>query len=166
VCEDGRSLGFQEYFVRERTEPAVARVTFEGAARAVPAPGVVAAIDAADRVILCPSNPLLSIAPILALPGLREALRAHPAVYAVTPIIAGSALKGPADRLLERICGESSAAAVARLYADFCDTFVFDSSDETQGEEVAAAGVGAAALDTLMRDADASTRLAAELVAL
>jgi LPPG:FO 2-phospho-L-lactate transferase len=165
-CTDGRTLGFQEYFVRERTAPEVASVSFDGAGAARPAPGILDAIRGADRVVLCPSNPVLSIAPILALAGVRDALRAHPTVVAVTPIIAGAALKGPADRLLEGLCGESSAAAVARLYADFCDIFVVDASDGDQDRAVRAAGVAAAALDTLMRDADASSRLASEVVTL
>ncbi|HEX2234788.1 MAG TPA: 2-phospho-L-lactate transferase [Actinomycetota bacterium] len=165
-CADGRVLGFQDYFVKEATEPEVVAVAFDGAARAAPAPDALDAIARAGRIVLCPSNPVLSIGPILELPGIRDALRAHPDVVAVTPIVAGRALKGPADRLLRALHGDSSAAAVARLYADFCDTFVVDVEDSAQERAVTAAGPRAAALNTIMGDRDASARLAAQLVAL
>jgi LPPG:FO 2-phospho-L-lactate transferase len=165
-CADGRVLGFQEYFVQERTEPEVVAVRFDGAAGAAPAPGVLDAIAGADRVLLCPSNPVLSIGPVLELPGIRDALRSHPDVVAVTPIVAGRALKGPADRLLRALYGDSSAATVARLYADFCDTFVVDAEDAAQERAVAEAGPRATRLDTIMGDRAASARLAAQLVAL
>jgi LPPG:FO 2-phospho-L-lactate transferase len=163
-CSDGRVLGFQEYFVRERTEPDVAAVRFDGAERARPAPGVLDAIRRADRVVVCPSNPVLSIAPILAVPGVRDALRGRSGVVAVTPIVAGRALKGPADRLLLGMFGESSATGVARLYRDFCDTFVLDAADDADRRVIEALGLDAAALDTIMGDEAASARLAAEVV--
>ncbi|MFN2490084.1 MAG: 2-phospho-L-lactate transferase [Actinomycetota bacterium] len=165
-CADGRTLSFQEYFVRERTRPEVASVRYDGCADSKPAPGVLEAIDAADAVVVCPSNPVLSVAPILGLAGVRDALAAHPSVIAVTPIVAGAALKGPADRLLVSLGGSASAAGVARLYADFCDVFVVDASDPGELETISALGMRAEAADTIMSDQDASERLARFLLAL
>ena len=163
---DGGTLEFQEYFVRDRTEPEIVAVTYRGAADAHPAPGVLEALRDSERVVVCPSNPILSIGPILALPGVRELLRAHPCVVAVSPIVAGSALKGPADRLLRSLGHEASAAAVARLYRDFCDVFVVDRADAELAEEVAAAGPRVAVLDTVMGDAAVSERLARAIMSL
>ena len=163
---DGRTLDFQEYFVKERHQPDVAEVRFAGIADAKPAPGVIDAIADADRVILCPSNPVVSIGPILALSGVREALKDHPSVAAVSPIVQGAALKGPADRLLPVVEAEVSASGVAGLYADFCDMFVVDASDEPEIAFVEQQGVPAVALDTIMSDHDASERLARDLLSL
>ena len=164
VCEDGRTLEFQEYFVKERQEPSVAQVRFAGIADAKPAPGVIEAIRDADRVVLCPSNPVVSLAPILALNGVRETLREHPNVIAVSAIVAGKAVKGPADKLLPTAGAEVSAAGVARLYADFCNTFVVDSQDEEDLALIETEGMHAIPLDTIMVDIDASSRLARELL--
>ncbi|MGH2748092.1 MAG: 2-phospho-L-lactate transferase [Actinomycetota bacterium] len=164
VTDDGRTLEFQEYFVRERTEPEVVEVRFAGIADAKPSPGVIEAIDEADRVVVCPSNPIVSIGPIVSLPGVRDALRSHPLVIAITPIVRGAALKGPADRLLRSLGYEPSASAVARLYADFADVYVVDSSDEPEVEPVEGLGISVAMLDTVMADHDASERLARALL--
>ena len=164
VTDDGRVLGFQEYFVRERTKPVVAQVRYEGIEGAKPGPDVVAAIEDADVVVVCPSNPILSVAPVVDLPGVRDALRAHPRVVAVSPIVGGSALKGPADRLLESLGIGSSARAVAGLYRDFCDLFVLDRKDAVDMAVVEELGLGAIALDTIMKDHDGSARLAHELL--
>ncbi|MFP5353327.1 MAG: 2-phospho-L-lactate transferase [Actinomycetota bacterium] len=165
VSDDGRTLEFQEYFVKERQAPAVREVRFAGIADAKPGPAVVDAIRDAERVILCPSNPVVSLAPILALSGVRDALREHPDVVAVSPIIGGRALKGPADRMLPAVGAEVSASGVAKLYADLCDVFVVDSSDF---EEIGLIQppVRAVAFDTVMHDREASTRLAQSLLSL
>jgi LPPG:FO 2-phospho-L-lactate transferase len=163
---DGRTLAFQEYFVREATRPEVSALRYEGADRALPAPGVLESLATADLVVVCPSNPYLSIAPILALRGLREVLRAHPRTVAVTPIVAGSALKGPADRLLTSLGAGATASGVAALYADFCTTFVCDVRDATEIPKVESLGMASVGLDTVMVNAAASTRLAAELLGL
>ena len=162
---DGRTLDFQEYFVKERTAPEVAGVTFAGLAEARPAPGALAAIDKADVVVVCPSNPFVSIGPILGIHGVRNALRAHPRVVAISPIIKGAALKGPADRMLRSLGAEASAAGVARMYEDFADTFVVDASDGDQVARIEATGLRAISLDTIMSDHDAAERLAVELLA-
>jgi LPPG:FO 2-phospho-L-lactate transferase len=164
ITTGGADLSFQEYFVREKTEPEVSDVLLQGIEEAKPAPGVLDAIASSERVILCPSNPHLSIGPILALAGVTDALRAHPLVIAVTPIVGGKALKGPADRLLAALGQDVSATGVAHLYADFCDVFVVDSSDEAEIDRVSELGVRAVALDTIMSDLDASARLAAGLL--
>jgi LPPG:FO 2-phospho-L-lactate transferase len=166
VTADGRELEFQEYFVRERQEPAVAEVAFEGAALASPAPGLLEAIVEADVVVVCPSNPIVSVAPILALDGVRDALLRHPHVVAVSPIVRGAPLKGPADRLLAAMGAKVSASGVAELYAAFCNVFVVDASDADEAEKVRATGIGSVALDTIMVDERASERLARALLAL
>ena len=165
VTDDGRTLEFQEYFVKERQEPEVREVRFAGIADAKPAPGVVDAITEADTVILCPSNPVVSLAPILALIGVRDALRDHPRVLAVTPIVRGRALKGPADRLLPTVGAEVSASGVANLYADLCDIFVVDASDAEEADLIEAP-IRAVVEDTLMTDRSASLRVARALLEL
>lgn len=164
VTADGRTLEFQEYFVRERHRPEVAEVVVAGLDDAKPAPGVLDALAAADAVVLCPSNPLLSIAPVVGLAGVRDALRAHPRVVAVTPIVRGAALKGPADRLLRSTVGDASASGVAALYADFADEFVVDASDAGEAERVDALGVRARVLDTVMSDPERAEALARALL--
>ena len=166
ITVDGTELEFQEYFVREQQKPEVAEVAFEGAAVASPAPGVVDAIEEADVVALCPSNPIVSIAPILALDGVRDALVAHPHVLAVSPIVKGAPLKGPADRLLSAMGAKVSASGVAELYAAFCNLFIVDASDADEAEKARASGLESVALDTIMVDRAASERLARSLLAL
>jgi LPPG:FO 2-phospho-L-lactate transferase len=160
VTSDGRTLEFQEYFVKERCRPDVREVRFAGISEATPAPGVLAALENADKVVICPSNPLLSIGPILALPGVRGSLRNHPRVVAVSPIVKGAALKGPADRMLESMGYGASASAVARMYDDFLDAYVVDVSDPEEAEKVAATGIEVLSVDTLMIDDSASESVA------
>lgn len=160
VTADGRTLEFQEYFVKERCKPEVREVRFAGITDASPAPGVIAAIERSERVVLCPSNPLLSIGPILALEGVRDALRAHPCVVAVSPIIQGAALKGPAARILESTGHRSSASSVALMYEDFIDVFVVDRRDDEEAAKVEAAGIATLVTDTVMSGLSASERLA------
>jgi LPPG:FO 2-phospho-L-lactate transferase len=160
ACTDGRTLDFQEWFVRERCEPDVAQVHFAGMADAKPAPGVIDALQQADVVVLCPSNPIVSIGPILSLPGVRDALRDHPSVAAVSPLINGVPLKGPADKLLRALGQDVSAAGVAAMYADFCDTFVLDSTDMTSREAMESLPMTALKLNTIMLTHDDSEALA------
>jgi LPPG:FO 2-phospho-L-lactate transferase len=164
VTADRRTLEFQQYFVAERQEPEIVEVRFAGIADAKPAPGVIESLEAADKVILCPSNPVVSIGPILALPEVREVLKAHPSVVAVSPIVRGAPLKGPADKLLRTIGAEVSASGVAALYEDFVDLFVVDSTDPEEIDRVEALGIRAAGLDTIMSDHSASERLARALL--
>lgn len=163
-CADGRTLEFQEWFVRERCEPTVSGVRFAGLADAKPAPGVLDAITHADVVVVCPSNPIVSIGPILSLTGVRDALRAHPRVAAVSPLVNGVPLKGPADKLLDAAGERVSAAGVAAMYADFCTTFAVDASDTTPGSEVEGLGMDCIKLDTLMVTHDVAEALARSLL--
>ena len=154
-------LRMQEWFVRERAEPPVAAVRFEGAAGAVPAPGVLEALDHAETIVVCPSNPVISIGPIVAVPGVRDALRRRrDRVVGVSPIIAGAPVKGPADRLMGPLGMEVSCVGVARAYRDFCSALVIDGGDTARAPEVEALGVHAVVTDTLMRDARVAAALA------
>jgi LPPG:FO 2-phospho-L-lactate transferase len=153
VLTDGGELSFQEYFVRRRQQDEVRALRFDGAEAARPAPGVLDAIAQADAVIIAPSNPLVSIGPILAVPGVRQALVDTKApVVAISPIVGGQALKGPADRMLASLGHEVSAAGVARLYLDFLDVLVLDEQDAALAPQVEALGVRACVTDTIMRD--------------
>jgi LPPG:FO 2-phospho-L-lactate transferase len=125
---DGRVLHFQQWWVGERAAPEVADVWLHGAEEARPAPDVLDAIGAADAVLLCPSNPVVSIGTILAVPGIRQALRARP-VIGISPIVGGRVVRGMADRLLPAVGAEVSAPAVAQLYRDFLDVWVMDDAD-------------------------------------
>ncbi|HEX7225311.1 MAG TPA: 2-phospho-L-lactate transferase [Candidatus Limnocylindria bacterium] len=160
---DEGPLAFQEYFVRRSQEPEVRAVRFDGDAR--PTRAVMDAIATADLLVIGPSNPIVSIGPILALPGVREALIAAPApVVAVSPIVAGRALKGPADRMLTSLGHESSALGVARLYAGLAERFVLDEADAALLPDVAATGTVATVLPTVMRDDEGRRALAAALI--
>ncbi|HSK24242.1 MAG TPA: 2-phospho-L-lactate transferase [Egicoccus sp.] len=158
---DGRDLHFQEYWVRERAAPDVARIAFDGAATAKPAPGVVEAILDAEVVLLAPSNPAVSVDPILAVPGIREALRQTAApVVGVSPIIGGQVVRGMAHRLLPALGVEVSAAGVADHYGDLLDGWVLDEKDADQVAAVEAAGTRCVATATLMDDLDVAAALA------
>jgi LPPG:FO 2-phospho-L-lactate transferase len=157
----GRRVHFEEYLVRDGAPSDVEAVDLSTARDARPAPGVCEALRDARTILLCPSNPIVSIAPILALPGVRDAIHASGApVVAVTPIVGGAPLKGPADRLLRATGSEVSARGVARLYRDLARGFVLDSRDEAQLADVEALGLRALAVDTIMRDAAAAESLA------
>ncbi|MEX1255552.1 MAG: 2-phospho-L-lactate transferase [Dehalococcoidia bacterium] len=162
VTTEAGELSFQEYFVRRRQQDEVRALRFEGVESARPAPGVLEAIAEAETVVIAPSNPLVSIGPVLAVPGVREALVETKApVVAVSPIVGGRALKGPADRMMTSLGYESSALGVARLYADFLDALVLDEQDASLASEVESLGVRAVVTDTIMRD-PASRRALAE----
>ncbi len=162
-------LEFQEYFVRRRQAPAVGALRFDGIGGARPTPEVLGALASATAVVVGPSNPLVSIGPILALPGLRDALagaRARGArVAAVSPIVGGRALKGPADRMLASLGHEPSALGVARLYADIADVFVLDRVDAALAAGIEGLGLATLVTDTVMDDDASRERLAAEVLA-
>jgi LPPG:FO 2-phospho-L-lactate transferase len=155
-------LHFQEYWVGRQARDPVRRVRFAGVEEARPAPGVLEAVAAADGIVLCPSNPVVSIAPILAVPGIRAAVTAAPCrKVAVTPIIGGAPVRGMADKLLPAWGAQVSAAGVARLYAGLVDAFVLDRVDAAQAGEVAAAGMDPVVANTLMTTDDDAAKLAA-----
>lgn len=163
---DGR-MHFQEYLIKHRTEPGVRAIHFEGIKHAHAAPGVLEAICDAGRVIICPSNPLISIGPILAVPRVREQLRARrESVFAVCPIVGGKSLKGPSDKMLVQLGCGSSASAVAKLYADFAGTFVIDRRDAPQADAIRALGMHVAILPTVMRTRSDKRKLARSLLSL
>jgi LPPG:FO 2-phospho-L-lactate transferase len=163
----GRRVHFEEYLARDGAPDEVDRIDLGAAGRARPAPGVVEAIAAADVVLVCPSNPVVSIGPLLAVPGLRAALDAARApIVAITPIVGGAPIKGPAAQLLRGVGVEVSARGVAGLYRDWIDGFVLDAHDADQRADVEALGIAARVTDTVMRNIDAAARLADEALAL
>ncbi len=161
LAADGREVPFQEYFVRLHHAEPVNAVHFEGAKHAAPAPGVVEGIEEAEVVVICPSNPVVSIGPILAVPGVADAVRRRrSSVVAVSPIVAGAALKGPADRLLVELGGESSVVGVARRYAELCSTLVIDEADADLAGAVEEVGMRCLVAPTVMRSTEDSIALA------
>ena len=158
-------LHFQEYLVKRRAEPVVKGIRFVGAESAKPAPGVLEALREADRILICPSNPLISIGPILAVPQIRDQLRAHKEkVVAVCPIVAGKSLKGPSDKMLSQLGHQPTALGVAKLYADFTATFVIDPADKSQAAAIAALGMKVAILATVMKTLAQKRNLARALL--
>jgi LPPG:FO 2-phospho-L-lactate transferase len=161
LADTGEELDFQSYFVGRQHDVAVSAVRFEGAEAARPGPGVLEAIAAAEVVVAAPSNPIVSIGPVLAVPGIREAVAARrEQVVAVSPIVGGAALKGPAARMLVELGHEASVVGVARLYRDWCATLVVDHADADLADAVEAEGMACVVTDTIMRDRDVSARLA------
>lgn len=170
TTRDGRDLHFQEYWVRERGRPEVTGVTLAGADRATAGPGVVEAIIDADVVLVAPSNPVVSVDTILAVPGVLEAVHQTPApVVGVSPVIAGSVVRGMAHKLLPAVGAEVSALGVATHYGargtvsgdGLLDGWVLDQRDADQLDAVRALGLTARATDTLMDDPDVAAGLAA-----
>lgn len=158
-------LAFQDYFVARRQQDDVLGVTFEGIDGAALTDAAQAALSGADIIVICPSNPIVSIGPILALPGVRGRLAASPAVrVAVSPIVAGKALKGPADRMLATLGHDSSATGVAALYRDLVDLFVIDRQDAHERPAIEALGMRVHVTDTIMGGADDRERLAREVL--
>ncbi|HVF73734.1 MAG TPA: 2-phospho-L-lactate transferase [Acidimicrobiales bacterium] len=162
---DEEEIGFQDYFVGRRHSVPVAAVRFAGADTARPAPGVLESIAAAERIVVCPSNPIVSIGPVLAVPGIEHAVasRRHD-VVAVSPIVAGAALKGPADRLLRELGHEPSVVGVARLYAPFAATLVIDTADAELADAVEAEGVRCVVCPTVMSSPEAAAALARQVL--
>ena len=157
----GEEITFQEYFVQRRHGVPVTAVRFAGVELARPGPGVLEALATADRVVVAPSNPVVSIGPVVAVPGVREALEARrDEVVAVSPIIAGAALKGPADRLLDELGEEPSVVGVARRYAPFVGTLVIDGADADRAPAVEAEGVRCVVAPTIMSGPAESAALA------
>ena len=148
----GETLAFQEYFVKRRTEDDVRSVRFDGIAAATPAPGVLDAILGASIVAIAPSNPIVSIGPLLSVGGVRDALRhTNAKVVGVSPIIGGKTIKGPADRMMASLGMTPTAVGVAEAYRDFLDVLVIDEQDRDLGAAVEATGVRAVVSQTIMR---------------
>jgi LPPG:FO 2-phospho-L-lactate transferase len=162
----GAEIDFQEYFVHRHHDVAVAAVRFSGDETAVPAPGVLEAIAGADTLVVAPSNPIVSIGPVLAVAGVQAALSARrDRAVGVSPIVGGQALKGPADRLLRELGHESSVVGVARLYRELCATLVIDEVDAPLAGAVEAEGVRCVVAPTIMSDPERAAEVARRTVA-
>jgi LPPG:FO 2-phospho-L-lactate transferase len=160
-------LHFQEYLVKRRAEPIVKGIRFSGVESASPAPGVLEAIREADRILICPSNPLISIGPILAVPQIRDELRAcKQKVFAVCPIVGGKSLKGPSDKMLAQLGNDATALGVAKLYADFTGVFAIDPVDKSQSAAISALGMKVVVLPTVMKTLAQKRKLASALLSL
>lgn len=162
--EEG-AMHFQEYLVKRRAEPVVRGIRFEGVERTKPAPGILETIRAAERIIICPSNPLISIGPILAVPGIREELRRRRAqVMAVCPIVGGKSLKGPSDKMLRQLGHEASAPGVAKLYAEVAGIFVIDPVDAAERRAIEKLGLKVEITPTVMKTRFQKRKLARALL--
>ena len=167
IATDEGELHFQEYLVKRRAEPVIRGIRFDAADTAGPANGVLEAIRDAYRILVCPSNPLISIGPILGVRGIREALRARKKrVVAVCPIVGGKSLKGPSDKMLAELGYEPSALGVARLYADFTGTFVIDPADKAQTASIRELGLKVEVIPTVMTTRAQKRKLARSLLGL
>jgi LPPG:FO 2-phospho-L-lactate transferase len=161
IITDEGEMHFQEYLVKRRTQPKVAGIRFENIESAKPAPGIEEVIRRSDAIIICPSNPLISIGPILAVPGLRDMLQAAKApVVAISPVVGGASLKGPTDRMLADLGMQVSAAQVARLYSDIADVFILDIQDEAAKPEIERLGLKVFVTDTVMSGLEEKIKLA------
>ena len=161
ILTDEGGIHFQEYLVKRRAEIDIRGIRFENIEASVPAPGTLEAIRDSEAVIVCPSNPLISIGPILAVPGLRDALQATSArVVAISPVVGGASLKGPTDRMLRDLKMEVSAAQVSRMYSDFIDAFVIDSQDATAAAGIEESGIKVTVTNTVMSGMEERINLA------
>lgn len=166
TVDDGTEIGFQEYFVGRHHDVAVRAVRFDGAGDAEPAPGVLDALSSAGTVVVAPSNPIVSVGPVLSVPGVREAVTARrDRTVAISPIVGGAALKGPADRMLRELGHESSVVGVARLYAPLAGTLVIDTADADLADDVEAEGLACLVTDTVMASPARAAGLAARVLA-
>jgi LPPG:FO 2-phospho-L-lactate transferase len=161
IITDEGEMHFQEYLVKRRAQPKVAGIRFENIESAKPAPGIEEVIRCSDAIIICPSNPLISIGPILAVPGLRDMLQAAKApVVAISPVVGGASLKGPTDKMLADLGMQVSAAQVARLYSDIADVFILDIQDEAAKPEIERLGLKVFVTDTVMSGLEEKIKLA------
>jgi len=161
ILTDLGEMHFQEYLVKHRTEPSIQDIRFEGVESALPAPGVLEALLRADGILICPSNPLISIGPILAVPGVREVLwmrREH--VVAVSPLVGGKSLKGPTDKMLAECLIDSTSCGVAHLYQDIASVMVIDPADSGLCPEIQQQGVRPVLVPSVMRTDAEKERLA------
>ncbi len=166
IVTDEGVLHFQEYLVKRRAEPRVREIYSENIEAAKPSPAAVSAIREAEMVIICPSNPLISIGPILAVPGMRDLLLQTKAkVVAVSPVVGGRSLKGPTDRMLADLGREVSALEVARIYQDFVDIYIIDEQDTLLRPAIEALGLRVEVTQTVMRGIPEKVALARAVLA-
>ena len=168
VETDEGTLAFQDYFVRRKCEPQVSAFRFEGIETALPPPGLVAALSDPDleAVVICPSNPYVSVAPIVGIPAVAEFIGARKApIVAVSPIVGGQAIKGPAAKMMAELGAETSALGIARHYGARIDGIVIDEVDAALASDIEALGVAVRVAQTVMRSEDDSRMLAEETLA-
>ena len=164
---DAGTLSMQEYFVQRRAGPTVRSIKYVGADDAAPSPGFEAALQSADVIVFCPSNPHLSVAPIMAVQGVRDAIAGHTACrIAVSPIVGGDAVRGPAGKIMGELGAEVSAVGVAREYRGLCDVLVVDTQDAALSDAIAAVGMTPAVTNTIMQTDDDKIALAREVMRL
>lgn len=162
---DQGDMHFQEYYIKHNMEPAVFGIKIKGIDKAHPCKGVIEAIYRSKLVILCPSNPVISIGPILAVKGIRKALVSCDAqVIAISPLVGGKPVKGPTDRLMKGIGIEVSSYEIANLYKDFLDLMVLDNSEGKEEERISRLGVRSYVTDTLMNDDVKSVSLSENII--
>ena len=160
--ENGTTLHFEEYMIREGAPDSVKAIDLSAAAQSKPGPGVLEAIANASTILFCPSNPVVSIGPILAVPGIREAiLQSEAPRIAISPIVGGAPIKGPASQLLRGIDVEVSALGVARHYREMIDGYVLDERDSALEGEISELGLATRVTDSIMVNPEAASRLAA-----
>ncbi len=163
--QDGQDLSFQEYFVHQKCQPCVKEFYFSGVDKAKPAPGIIVKIEEADIIIICPSNPWVSIDPILAIEGIKAAVTKKP-VIAVSPIVGGKAIKGPVVKMYSELGITPSATAVAEHYKDILSGFVFDEIDKNEFENIAQWRIIPFVTNTIMQNFGERSRLAIEILGL
>ena len=167
LLESNDEISFQEYFVKHRHDISVSAVRFNGSAEAKAAPGVIDAISEAEVVIIAPSNPIVSIAPIFSVSEISDAIKARKKdVIAVSPIVAGVALKGPADRLLNELGHEASVKGVAKYYQDWISTLVIDTADFNTSKDIESLGIDCLVTETVMTDSQIAASLGSTLLGL
>ena len=165
VQTDEGEMHFQEYLVKNSMKPNVRGVIFKGVENALPAPGVIESIQEADLVIMCPSNPIISIGPILEIHGVRDALRRTKAKkIAINPLVGGSPLKGPADKLMSGLGMDVSSRQIGLLYKDFLDILIIDNIDSHEVESISEIGVQVFTKNIIISDASKSEELAREVI--
>ncbi len=158
---DAGTLSMQEYFVKHRAGPAVKSIRYVGAEDAEPSPAFADALESADVIVFCPSNPHLSVVPILAIPGVRDAIAGHSGCrIAVSPIVGGDAVRGPAGKIMGELGAEVSAVGVAKEYRGLCDVLVVDRQDAGLSDAILSIGISAAVTDTIMQTDDDKIGLA------
>jgi LPPG:FO 2-phospho-L-lactate transferase len=161
IISGTRTLDFQEYFVKNKTKDTVTDIVYTDAEKAEPTPGIVEAIRTAERIVLCPSNPILSIGPILAINPIREELRKTKApVVGVSPIVAGKTIRGPADKIMRSLGHRATALGVAGLYKDFLSHFIIDETDKKEKPQIEKLDIKVTVTNTIMKNAADSIRLA------
>jgi LPPG:FO 2-phospho-L-lactate transferase len=159
--EGGRRVHFEEYLARDGAPDEVTGVDLGEARRARPGPGVLDALRDAQTILICPSNPIVSIGPILAMPDIRDALkRSHAPIVAISPIVGGAPVKGPADRLMRGVGVEVSARGVAEIYRGLIDALILDERDADLAADIEAMGIRTRVMDTIMGDVATAQRLA------